>query len=69
MECRVRRVVELPSHDLLIGEVVETHVDSDLAIDMKKEFTKADPLVFMGTHYARVEGNLGRAFSIGGKLR
>ena len=58
LECTVEQVVELPSHDLFIGRITETHVnDGDI-----------DPLVFMGTHYAKVTGNLGKAFSCGTKL-
>lgn len=36
--------------------------------ELLKESVKIDPLVFMGTHYARVTGNLGRAFSIGKEM-
>jgi flavin reductase (DIM6/NTAB) family NADH-FMN oxidoreductase RutF len=69
IECSVEKVIELPSHDYFIGKIVEMHLNEDLKIDRGRDFIRIDPLVFMGTHYARVTGNLGRAFSIGRQLK
>jgi flavin reductase (DIM6/NTAB) family NADH-FMN oxidoreductase RutF len=69
IECSVEKVLELPSHDYFIGKIIEMHMDEDLKTAPGRGFLKIDPLVFMGTHYARVTGNLGRAFSIGRQLK
>lgn len=69
IECEVVQVVELPSHDCIVGKVIETHLDESLVSEGKQDTAGIDPLVFMGPHYARVSGNLGRAFSIGNELR
>jgi len=69
LECRVERVIELPSHDFFIGEIVESHMDENLMADPKDGFVKIDPLVFLGTHYAGIAGNMGRAFAVGRKLK
>lgn len=69
IECKTEQVVELPSHDCFIGKVVEVHMNEELKIDGQVENAKINPLVFMGTHYARATGNLGRAFSIGREIK
>jgi flavin reductase (DIM6/NTAB) family NADH-FMN oxidoreductase RutF len=69
LECSVEKIIELPSHDYFIGKIVEVHMDENLKIDRSKEMTKFDPLVFMGSHYARVTDNLGKAFSMGKQLK
>ncbi|MBN1799636.1 MAG: flavin reductase family protein [Spirochaetales bacterium] len=69
IECSVEKVVELPSHDYFIGKIVEIHMDQDVSGGDGPAYAKIDPLVFMSTHYARVTGNLGRAFSIGRQLK
>jgi flavin reductase (DIM6/NTAB) family NADH-FMN oxidoreductase RutF len=69
IECSVERVVELPSHDYFIGKIVEIHMNQDLSGGDGHAYSRIDPLVFMKTHYARVTGNLGRAFSIGRQLQ
>ena len=61
------RTVDTP--ESAVGKVIEIHMDEKLAINRRKESVEVDPLVFMGTHYARVTGNLGRAFSVGRELR
>ena len=69
LECVVEKTIELPSHDYFMGKIVEVHLDENLSIDRSKEFVKIDPLVFMGTHYTKVSGNLGRAYFIGKELK
>jgi flavin reductase (DIM6/NTAB) family NADH-FMN oxidoreductase RutF len=63
--CRVEKIVELPSHDYFIGAVAEIYRNADPASGPGDEMEKISPLVFMGTHYSRVQGNLGKAFSVG----
>jgi flavin reductase (DIM6/NTAB) family NADH-FMN oxidoreductase RutF len=69
MECTVEKVVELPSHDYFIGKIVESHMDENLKVRRGDKFFKLDPLVFMGTHYCRTTDNLGKAFSVGRRIK
>jgi len=67
IECKVEKVIPLPSHDLFIGRVIEIHMDKDKTGG--KENIKVEPLVFMGTHYATTSGFFGKPFFIGKKLK
>jgi flavin reductase (DIM6/NTAB) family NADH-FMN oxidoreductase RutF len=69
LECTVEKIIELGSHDYFIGRIVEVHLDENLAVDRSREPVRIDPLVFMGSHYARVTDNLGKCFSIGRALK
>jgi flavin reductase (DIM6/NTAB) family NADH-FMN oxidoreductase RutF len=69
LECRVRQIVDLDSHCLVIAEVVETHV-SDSCLDAKGsiDFAAVKPVVFLdnptGTYYGL--GNvIAKAFKAG----
>ena len=67
LECRVVHSLELGSHILVVGEVIETHVAKDCLSDEKVDAGKVDPLIFAsGTvHYHRLGEPVGRAFHMG----
>jgi flavin reductase (DIM6/NTAB) family NADH-FMN oxidoreductase RutF len=44
LECRLVRTVDLPSHNLHIGEIVGAYADSRVIRDGKPDFSKIDPL-------------------------
>ncbi len=47
LECQVRKVLELGSHHLFIGEIVSTHVEeSMLTKDGRLDIEKIDPLMY-----------------------
>jgi len=68
-ECRVIRELELGSHTLFIGEIMETHVSEDCLIDERIDTAKVDPLIFTAAtrQYNRLGEAVGQAFSIGKK--
>jgi flavin reductase (DIM6/NTAB) family NADH-FMN oxidoreductase RutF len=69
LECRLRHTLDLGAHILVVGEVVQTHVNEACLTDGKPDATKIDPLVFSpgtGT-YQRLGEIVGKAFSVGKK--
>ncbi len=68
MECQVVQVVELGSHAMFIGEILDVKCDAALVnADGKPDLTRLGPVVYStvdSTYYA-VEGALGQAYSLG----
>ncbi|MBC7251108.1 MAG: flavin reductase family protein [Anaerolineae bacterium] len=55
IECRVRQVLSLGSHDLFLGEVVAVQVDEAVLDEQGRlDFDKAEPFAFLGREYRRV---------------
>ena len=73
LECSVRQIIELDSHCLVLGEVIETHVsDNCLSADGILDFEKTDPLVFLDNptrKYFRLGSFAADAFSVGLDLK
>lgn len=52
LECRVKRKMVLGSHQLYLGEVLETHVDQDvLDSNGNMNYAKAQPFVYNAREY------------------
>jgi len=47
LECIVRNVVEVGSHDYFIGEVVATHIDESLLVDNRLDCELFKPLAYI----------------------
>ena len=70
-ECRVVDCLKAGKTTFLLAEILETHVDEE-ALDEKGQMSAVamDPLILTPDgHYYRLGVNVGRAFSIGKKLR
>jgi flavin reductase (DIM6/NTAB) family NADH-FMN oxidoreductase RutF len=67
--CRHKHTLSLGSHDLLVGEVVETLVEEACFTDGAVDATKVDPLVYSGGTgvYQSLGAIVGKAFSMGKK--
>ncbi len=53
IECTLRQIVHLGTHDLFLGEVVAVHVDEEILEKDTISFKKAAPLVYArGDYYA-----------------
>lgn len=55
IECRLKKIIKLPSHDFFIGEVVALHVDEEI-VDKKENrygvlLPKFDRLIFLFTTF------------------
>ena len=46
MECRLYDTYDTPTHDLFIGEIVETHAEESVLTDGKVDISKVRPLLF-----------------------
>jgi flavin reductase (DIM6/NTAB) family NADH-FMN oxidoreductase RutF len=72
LECKVDRILDLGSHYLVIGEIMEAHVSGDCLTDGKPDVRKIQPIAYItgqpGNYYCMGE-NVGEAFSIGKKQK
>jgi flavin reductase (DIM6/NTAB) family NADH-FMN oxidoreductase RutF len=46
MECRLARTIDFDTHDLFVGEVLETWADESVITDKKIDVSKVNPLLF-----------------------
>lgn len=71
MECRLVRVVDFETHDVFIGEIVETHVDEDVLTNGKIDVSKVEPLLFdMGTmKYWGIGEEIAQCWSVGKQMK
>jgi flavin reductase (DIM6/NTAB) family NADH-FMN oxidoreductase RutF len=69
LECSVAHSVDLGSHILFIGEIMETYIDTDCMTAEKADPAKIDPLIYItGTRqYQRLGDVVGKAWEIGKK--
>jgi flavin reductase (DIM6/NTAB) family NADH-FMN oxidoreductase RutF len=63
--CEVVQILNLGSHELIVGKIVETHVSDDCLVDGKLDFSKIQPFVFTGRGYYAVGEHIGDAFKCG----
>jgi flavin reductase (DIM6/NTAB) family NADH-FMN oxidoreductase RutF len=63
--CEVVQILNLGSHELIVGRIVETHVSDDCLTDGRLDATKVDPILFAGLGYYRIGDYLGAAFRCG----
>ena len=67
LECKVIQSLDLGSHSLVVGEILETHVNGDCLTDGKPDPEKIDPLVYLTSagKYARIGKVVAKAFEVG----
>jgi flavin reductase (DIM6/NTAB) family NADH-FMN oxidoreductase RutF len=63
--CEVVQILNLGSHELIVGKIVETHISEDCLVDGRPDLAKIDPFLFAGWGYYRVGEYLGDAFRCG----
>ena len=60
LECRVIHRLTLGSHDLFLGQVVAVQVDDGLlAADGRPDYTRTQPLAYVGGDYWQMGGPAG----------
>lgn len=69
-ECRVLHTLDLGSHMLVVGEILETHVNQDCLTGGKPDVSKIDPLSYASgtSQYHRLGEVVGKAYSVGKNL-
>ncbi len=67
LECRVTHSLDLGSHSLVVGEIMETHVDDHCMTDGKPDPEKIDPLIFLPSvqRYGKLGEMVAQAFQVG----
>lgn len=70
IECKVIKEVEIGDWILVIGEIVETHVDEDKIENNQISIEKVDPLVYVPTirEYWSIGKLLGKSFDVGKEM-
>jgi flavin reductase (DIM6/NTAB) family NADH-FMN oxidoreductase RutF len=69
LECQVRHILNMGSHALVIGEVVETHVSEDCLTEGEPDITKVKPFIFVPGKYHAIGDAFADAFSIGKEIK
>lgn len=67
LECKVIHFLDLGSHTLVVGEIVETYIDENCLTDGKADPEKVDPMIYATSiqQYYRLGGVIAKAFHIG----
>ena len=71
LACKVEHILTLGTHNLIIGQVMETHISANCLADGKPDLKKIQPFVYcMGspTEYYALGKSIGSSFSVGKEL-
>jgi flavin reductase (DIM6/NTAB) family NADH-FMN oxidoreductase RutF len=63
--CEVVQILNLGSHELIVGKIVETHVSEHCLVEGRVDPSKVQPFVFAGRSYYAVGEHIGDAFHCG----
>ena len=67
LECKVLHYLDVGSHTLVVGEIIETYLSEDCLTDGKADPGKIDPLIFIIStrKYHRLGDEIASAFKVG----
>lgn len=67
LECKMTHSLDLGSHSLVVGQIMESHVDDDCLTDGKPDPEKMDPLVYLTSiqRYGKLGELIAKAFHVG----
>jgi flavin reductase (DIM6/NTAB) family NADH-FMN oxidoreductase RutF len=71
MECTLFDIYDTPTHDLFIGEIIETYADEFVLKDGKVDLSKVKPLLFdmSSIQYWSIGNPLANCWNIGKKMK
>ena len=71
MECRLDRTFDFETHDVFIGEIVETYVDESMLTEGKIDIGKVRPLLFdmSRIQYFSLGEPIGKCWNVGKRLK
>jgi flavin reductase (DIM6/NTAB) family NADH-FMN oxidoreductase RutF len=71
MECRLYDTYDTPTHDLFIGEIVETYADESVLTEGKVDLAKLKPLLFdmSSVKYWSVGESIAGCWNVGKQLK
>ncbi len=65
----VVQILNLGSHELIVGRNVETHVSEEFVTNGKLDFSRIQPFFFSGPAYYRLGDKIGDAFKCGSEIK
>jgi flavin reductase (DIM6/NTAB) family NADH-FMN oxidoreductase RutF len=69
MECKLKQVLDFETHDIFIGEVVETHCDEGCLKGGILDLARVHPILFGPDSYWKLGEPLAKSFSVGRELK
>ena len=69
LECEVSHILNLGSHHLVVGNVIETHISEGYLTDGKPDIEKVRPFIFGPMKYYAVGGAFADAFKVGQEIK
>jgi flavin reductase (DIM6/NTAB) family NADH-FMN oxidoreductase RutF len=71
LECVLHQAIELGSHVLVIGRIVETHISEECLTNGRADVAKIDPIAYTTgqSQYQALGAVVGKAFSIGTEIK
>ncbi len=63
--CEVVQILNLGSHELIVGKIVESHVSEECLTDGRPDPLKVNPFLFAGFGYYTIGQPIGNAFACG----
>ena len=71
MECKLNTVLDLPTNEVFVGEIVGAYADTNSCSDGKPDIEKIRPftLTMPDNRYWEVGRNAGKAWSIGKHIK
>ena len=63
--CEVVQILNLGSHELIVGRIVESHVSEECMVDGRLDVSKVQPILFAGFGYCTPGDSVGTAFRCG----
>ena len=63
--CEVVQILNLGSHELIVGRIVESHISEECLTDGKPDMGKVNAIAFTGTGYYTIGERIGDAFRCG----
>jgi len=71
MACRLYDTYDTPTHDLFIGEIVETYADESVLKDGKVDLSRVKPLLFdmSSIQYWSIGNPLAKCWNVGKKMK
>lgn len=71
MECKLYDVYDTPTHDLFIGEIVETYAEESVLVDGRVDLSRVKPLLFdmSSVQYWSIGQTVARCWNVGKKMK
>ena len=69
LECEVVHSIDMGSHVLVVGKVVEAHVSEDCLTDGQPDMNKVKPFIFVPSKYHAIGEAFADAFSVGNEIK